>query len=315
MTTTTRQSGKPAHQLEEQSLHLGTHRLSFKRILAATDLSKESLTHLILAARMAKQSHARLYVLYSVLPELSYADGIAGLTPELDRMNVEHARKRLDEYVSGVPLLRTIKYEDIVMYGEPGSAIQETVQAKKIDLVVVGSHGRSGLNKLAVGSVAESVIRSMHSPVLVAGPRCSKVQRPLRSVLFASDLHVDSLRAAQYAASIAQDRNATLISAHVISLDDLTEPRDRMPAKQYAIRQLRQLVPVDAEERCRLQFEVEIGDVAKEILKMATDKKVDLIVLGARPSAAMADHAPWAKISQIIRDAACPVLVVPARAA
>jgi hypothetical protein len=97
------------------------------------------------------------------------------------------------------------------------------VQNYSIDLLVIGSHGRKGLAKLALGSVAEWAIRHLSCPVLVVGPKCNKVFGPVKSILFATDLVPDNLRSAQYANSIAQEYNATLRLMHVIPEGDTTE--------------------------------------------------------------------------------------------
>ena len=76
--------------------------------------------------------------------------------------------------------------------------------------------------------------------------------------------------------------------------------------------EFRRLLPNDAGHRGTLKVEVKTGDIAKEILPAAVANRADRIVLGARHGAPLADRLPRTKLSTIIREARCPVLVVPA---
>src|SRR5271154_4015303 len=88
-----------------ESSGLGPAGLRFRSILAATDCSPASETAVKLAARLAKEFHARLYVLHAVLPEL-YGVGVTGPVPELALMDLENARKHLHQYIEHIPELR-----------------------------------------------------------------------------------------------------------------------------------------------------------------------------------------------------------------
>lgn len=300
-------SNRPLNKKDE-SHHLGPLGLRFRSILAATDCSPASNTAVKLAARLAQEFHARLYVLHAVLPEL-YGVGVTGPVPELALKDLENARTRLHEYSERIPELRAVKHKEIVFLGSPSDAIQSAGQAHGIDLLVLGSHGRQGLAKLTLGSVAEWAMRRLTFPVLVAGPLCEKTFRPIRSILLATDLLRDSLRSAQYASSIAQDYNSRLTLMNVLYPASTAE--EQGDAELTAMAELRHLVPSEWEEWCTLQFEVKTGDIATATLESAQRSKADLIVLGAHHLPPLADHAPRTKLSAIIRGAHCPVLVVP----
>ncbi len=300
-------SNRPLNKKDE-SHHLGPLGLRFRSILAATDCSPASNTAVKLAARLAQEFHARLYVLHAVLPEL-YGVGVTGPVPELALKDLENARTRLHEYNERIPELRAVKHKEIVFLGSPSDAIQSAGQAHGIDLLVLGSHGRQGLAKLTLGSVAEWAMRRLTFPVLVAGPLCEKTFRPIRSILLATDLLRDSLRSAQYASSIAQDYNSRLTLMNVLYPASTAE--EQGDAELTAMAELRHLVPSEWEEWCTLQFEVKTGDIATATLESAQRSKADLIVLGAHHLPPLADHAPRTKLSAIIRGAHCPVLVVP----
>ena len=183
MTTTVSSSLKKEHENPQ----LGPAGLRFRSILVATDCSPASEIAVRLAARVAKESHAKLYVLHAILPEL-YGVDMRGPVPELALMDLQNARENLHKYVEHIPDLRTVKHKEIVFLGSASDAIQSAGESNGIDLLVLGSHGRHGLAKLTLGSVAEWAIGRLTYPVLVAGPMCDKSLRPIRSIVLATDL-------------------------------------------------------------------------------------------------------------------------------
>jgi nucleotide-binding universal stress UspA family protein len=296
-------------QKEHGNSRLGLVGLRFRAILVATDYSPASETAVKLAARLAKEFHAYLYVLHAVEPDLYVAD-MTGPVPDLQMVNLQVEHENLREYAEHIPELRTVKHKEIVFLGSPSDAIQSEGQANSIDLLVVGSHGRHGLAKLALGSVAEWAIRRLDYPVLVAGPVCDKTFRPIRSIVLATDLSGEAWRSIQYAGSLAQDYNASLTVMHV--LPPTGAPEEQQQVELQTLGKLRELLPSDCGEWCTLQYQVKTGDIAAAVIGLAQQNKANLIILRARHRSTLADHLPRTKLSAIIRGAHCPVLVVPA---
>jgi nucleotide-binding universal stress UspA family protein len=288
---------------------LGPVGLRFRSILVATDCSPASTSAVKAAARLAKEFHARLYVLHAIVPE-QYAVNLRGPFPELELMNLKTAHENLHKYAEHIPELRTVKHKEIVFLGSPDNAIQSAGEANGIDLLVLGSHGRQGIAKLTLGSIAEWAIRRLHYPVMVAGPLCDKRLLPIRSVVLATDLTDQALRSAQYASSIAQDYNARLTVVNVLGRGGAQE--EQTGAELSTEDKLHQVVPSDCGEWCSLKFEVRGGEIAPAILQSAQENKANLVVLSARRRPALADHMPRTKLSAIIRGSHCPVLVAPA---
>jgi len=298
------------HTVHENVIpHLETSPIHIKGILAATDLSEQARLGLKFGARLAKQLHSRFHVLYTVMPQLYVAD-TAVLSAELQKIEVERGEKRLHQHLSRIPEVRIIKHEEIAMCGPAPEAIAAIVDVKGIDLVVMGSHGRSGLGKIALGSVAEAVIRSTHCPALVVGPHCTRRFDPLKSMILATTLPAGSLRAAQYAMSLAKETGATLTVVHVVPDRVQTMGVFGVNVKERALGDLRQLMPNDPELRKRVNFEVVCGEPAEEIVAAARRLKASLVVMGVKEHSIMAEHAPWTKLSAVIREAPCPVLAI-----
>jgi nucleotide-binding universal stress UspA family protein len=294
----------------QDHLQLETRRLSFRSILAATDLSEEGTSSIKLAADLAFQYRSQLYVVHAVPPQI-YVPRVDQI--EATRKDLERIRYRLHAYNQDIPELRKVEYEEMVVCASPQTAIATTVISKKIDLLVVGSHGRQGVPKLALGSIAEWSIRHVHCPILVAAPKWNHATRERQSILFATSLRAESLRPAQYASSLAQEYNAELTLLHVVSPDD--PEFGSVTEQQNVLAKLHQLLPQNASDWCTPRFEVLSGEVANVVEKVASAIGATMIILGARVGGPLSEHAPWGILSKIIAEARCPVLVVPTHSA
>jgi len=297
------------HHKEAVSLHLGNSPIKIKGILAATDFSKQATLALKIAARLAKQLHSRFYILHAIMPQV-YAPGTGKLAPLLREVDTKQAQERLHRHSVKIPEVRTTKHEEFVLNGPPTEAMLDLVENKGIDLIVVGSHGRGGLKKLVLGSEAEAAIRHLRCPVLVVGPRCARLRVPLKSLVFATDLPTGSLRAAQYGMSIAQATGSIATLVHVLPTRENTEDPLLETEKEGAIKELGHLVPNDTELRKHVHFETAVGAPAEQIVQIADHVRAGLIIMGVREHRILADHAPWATLSEVIRSAHCPVLAV-----
>jgi universal stress protein A len=143
--------------------------LALKNILVATDFSSSSQTALIYGRALARQFGGRLHVLHAV--ELPVSDGTGaigyeGLTPELRTALEDAERGRLDDLVSADDRATLQATTAIRTLETPALAIGEYARREAIDLIVIGTHGRHGLTRLVMGSVAEQVVRTAPCPVL-----------------------------------------------------------------------------------------------------------------------------------------------------
>lgn len=293
-------------QAEPAETHLESTPIRIQDILVATDFSAQATEAAKVAARLAHLLDSRLYVLHAIPLQVYAGDS----TLIMQKAVEDEARESLRTYAAKIPQIRTMKHEEVVLSASATDAISMVVKEKKIGLVVVGSHGRSGLKKLVLGSVAESTVRQLRCPVLVVGPHCQLRPEPLKSVLLAADLLYSSLRPAQYAAAIVRQTGATLTIAHVLPASD---PRSTDPAQtERATMALRQLAPQDLYLEKRVHIETAVGAPGEELTAIAAKVNATLIVMGVHEHLAMADHLPWATMSQVVRSAPCPVLAVQA---
>lgn len=295
---------------EEHALHLETTLIRLREILVATDFSKEATEALKIAAWLARRFHSGLHVLYAETPRMVYALGSGVLAPSLQKIDRENAQALLHKYLVKIPEARIVRHEELVLFGPAAEAIRCAVEARGIDLVVVGSHGRSGLRKVLLGSVAEAAVRHVQCPVLIVGPNCVRRSGPLKSMLFATGLRAGSLRTAQYATSIALESGAALTVVHVLGASAKEGQESSETAARTAVKELSRLVPNDTELKKRVHFEITSGERVEEILRIAQKSRSGLIVMGVREHGVLAHHAPQATLSGVVRGARCPVLAV-----
>lgn len=287
--------------------HLETTPLSLKKIMVATDFSEQSQLAARYAARLAQQMRSQLELLHIVPSELYLTDPYV-LPAELEEAERARGMDALHEFAKNIPDLRIVRHKNIVLSGLAAESIIQVAEEHGIDLLVVGSHGRSGIKKLALGSVAEKVVRNLHCPVLVTGPQCTPQHEDVRSVLLAVDNPLHSLRAAQYAVAIAQQSGATLTVAHIYPA---VQPGDIDSSQiDSTLRELHSLVPSQLDLAKTVQFRTAKGGIPDEILNIASECKAGMIVTSPKDHAPLADHAIGSVLSELISKSHCPILAV-----
>jgi len=198
------------------------------------------------------------------------------------------------------------------------------------DLLVIGSHGRSGFERLLLGSVTENVVRKSPCPVMVVPPRAQDAAgaglihggRP--RILCAVDFSDASLGALEYAISLAEEADADLSLFHSIEvppelLEHIPVPADfdvdqcHAAARAACLHRLRELIPPPVRTYCQVDTVVAEGAAYRQVLRMAAEQKTDLIVMGVHGRGAVDVLVFGSNTARVIRAATCPVLIVPRR--
>ncbi len=282
-------------------------------VLIATDFSRCSSVAVNLGLELAHEYHAKASVVF-VLPSDNFL--LAG--PDAYLAAKDAARRDLLQLKS--ELRQTYSYiegEDyhlLLMEGEAAQSILDCALENKADMIVVGTHGRSGLGKILMGSVAERVFRQSPAPVMTVGPHLHHPGRGFapRNILLAADFTPASQCATRYAGSLARERDAKLTMLHVLNPDELSGVADRAEVMQGIERKLAALIGQEA-EGLQLCCRVEVGKVVPTILRTEAEIDADLLVMGVRSPLGLLDRLMWPNAYEIVREAACPVLTVRAK--
>jgi len=289
-------------------------RINFKHVLFLTDFSEPSCDALPFAAAIARGYGSRVHALHVLLPS-SYTymtPEVAGTLLDDQEESAKTEMERVEAQLTGLP-------RDIVI--ERGTSLWEVVsrlvKERDIDLIALGTHGRTGLKKALLGSFAEEVFRRSRVPVLMCGPAARVGAHNggrFHCVLFATDFNAVSWVAAPYSESLAQENQAQLMLLHVLPLPKpgkTIKPGDLSVAE--ATHRLEDLVPPEAELWCRPRTLVEHGNAAARILAAAKDYGADLIVLGVRgldTFAGIATRVQKDTAYDVVAHAPCPVLTI-----
>jgi nucleotide-binding universal stress UspA family protein len=185
------------------------------------------------------------------------------------------------------------------------------------DLVVMGTHGVSGFRRLLLGSVTEQVVRRASCPVLTVPPHASPGMEghvAFGTILCAVDFSGASTRALTYALSLAREAAGRLLLLHVLEWFDEEEE----PAVTHAFRtseedareELDELLPADVRSWRGLELVVGHGSPYVEVLRVAGDRRADLIVLGEHGRGAIDRTIFGSTAERVVRQATCPVLTV-----
>lgn len=296
--------------------------VTFKNILVATDFSDASKHALQCAAAITDSNQGNLFLLHAVPPEARLPVPLDPLPASADR-ELSEAKLNLEKVVSAEPLGH-LHPEEILERGPVGEVVLDAIQREKVDLLVLGTHGRTGIKKLVLGSVAEELFRRASCPVMTVGPS-AVASRPIRKVLFATDFGPSSIQALPYAIDFANQTGGELILLHLVSpfpVDYVgplwypgTDVIEREEAsKLESLKRLRDLLPSNSGLSCYVDHAVEVHLAPEGIVNFARQHDVDLIVMGLRESSMntprLSAHMPWATAYDVVCHAECPVLTI-----
>jgi nucleotide-binding universal stress UspA family protein len=300
--------------------------ISLKNILYATDFSHASESALPYAAALCRRFGSTLHVVHVVSDA-----NLMLMTGGVDYVSVEtiyaDALNEANEKIQQVTTrLGKIPCCPHVRHGRVWTNLSGILADNRIDLIVIGTRGRSGLGTLLLGSVAEDILRHAPCPVLTVGPKvCGRFRLPechansgelapveleLQQILYATNLTPASLTVAPVAIRLAGEFDARLTLIHMIKdCAEYANFQDRPGPIEDGVRQLQALVPKDAALAYEPESVIEFGPVPQGILKTAAEREADLIVLGAHP-ADHTTHSPWSTVHQVVSYATCPVVTV-----
>jgi nucleotide-binding universal stress UspA family protein len=233
-----------------------------------------------------------------------------------DDITVKAEKKKQEQREELRGTFAGLRPQILIEEGDLRSVFEKTITENDIDLLVMGTHGRTGVGKLLIGSVAEEIFRSAPCPVLTVGPRLAPEllqAAPISRILFATDFGPASSAAAAYAVGLALQCKACLTVVNVQEEPKLSNLSQWPQIEASTLRRLEDLVPLESTHWCVPDYQVERGEPAERILDVADQQGSNLIVLGIRPSgrvAGAATHLPFATAHRIVSRAACPVLTV-----
>jgi nucleotide-binding universal stress UspA family protein len=293
--------------------------VTFTQVLCPTDLSEASRPSLTYAAAVARRYGARLTVLHAVPPfgtlvvqSLEAGSSMPMVLPPLDDATAAVRAFALDA-------LAGLDADVVVQTGDPSWVIVEEAVAKAVDLIVMGTHGRGGFDRLLSGSLAEKVLRRASCPVLAIPPHAPAVAAGgtlFTQILCAVDFSPASEQALGFAIELGGAVTVAIVLEWLAEEAPVAHPEFDVAryrahlADDTGIR-LRALVQAaEVPAACRIDQVVAVGRAHREILRLAAEKGSDLIVMGAQGRGGVGLALFGSTTQQVVRGATCPVLVV-----
>jgi nucleotide-binding universal stress UspA family protein len=279
-----------------------------KLILCPTDFSEPATLALHYGKLLADCFNGRLVVLYadSFSPPPYFTSGqVEDLAKEIGRFKGaahEHLTRYVKEQIGA-----SSKVERVVAENQTVPAILLTAEERKVDMIVMGTHGRSGFNRLMLGSITEKVLHEADRPVLTIREKKNfekLFKDSIEQVLCPINYTEVALQALEHAVAISKCFGAELLVLHVI------ESRSSDVNEEVEHGHLCAWVSDDIRSRCSLKEMVRRGDAAEQIIDAASAGGCDMIVIGAQ-------HKPFHDTTvlgtttvRVTRHASCPVLTV-----
>jgi len=277
-----------------------------KSVLAPTDFSEHSLLAVRYAAAIASRCGSRLTIIHAhrFEPPLEFT------SRQIDRLARDEQRDRralhrqLREHATEA-VGTEVQAEMVVVEAAPVEAIMAEAERVSADLIVMGTHGRSGVNRLLMGSVAENVVRRALCPVLTVRQKehgfIVEGHIQLQRILLPLTPDPASMQAASVACGLSKAFGAELTVIHSI------EPGREAAPEPFS------WIPEDMRSHCTFHTVVRKGDAAEQIVTQAREHNSDLIVIAGR-------HRPFLEATvfgsttvRVMRHAPCPALIVPVR--
>ena len=293
--------------------------LEIKLILCPIDFSEFSVRAYRHALSLAEHYQAKLVAQHVVElwrhPSASFAAS-AGLYEEFEQALRESGSKQLQEFVKN-HTHDEIQPELVVQQGIAPDSILTFAQAQKTDVIVMGTHGRRGFDRLMLGSVTDRVMRRAPCPVLAVGKQSLDSMAPdeerhhprhLSRILFCTDFSENSERALNYAISATAEYDAELTLLHV--LEGVSSPVKAEEAMAAAGERLDKLIPREGRKTLKIKTAVRIGKPYWQIIQLALEAQIDLVTMGVHGRGEL-DLAVFGSTTyRVMQLGSCPVLAV-----
>ena len=279
--------------------------ISFQQLLVASDLTDASENAINYAKAIAKRygSHILLVHVSTSVNRIPIPEG-----GWIEDQSVQRIEEQVE--AQGVALREAGFLADAInAYGSVRTEIQSLAYAHRADLIVLGTHGRKGLERLILGSEAESIMRHLDCPVLTVGPTVpppsSEVWNP-QDIICGINLDAQSAQVAAYGYVLALNGGATFTLFHV---ENLANPPDEDTWQTFE-KNFDDALPEGVPRKWPARSFIAKERPAASIVDAAKKRHSDLIVLGAGHSGFAITHLRPGVLPQVLIDAPCPVLTV-----
>jgi nucleotide-binding universal stress UspA family protein len=277
---------------------------SLKNILFATDFSEASMKAFPYVELLAKKFGASVFACHIITPA-SLATAAPQAAPYLYEAEYNGATEELDNIVRS-PQLGGIKAKPLLSSGILGDTLLEEITNNHIDLVVAGTHGRTGLRRFLLGSAVEEICRVATCPVLTVGPELPSIAAGFGRVLVPTDLSYESMRSLPLVVRLCSAYGSAVTVLHVLPAETANNP-DASKLSKPLYKSMIQVVEPQL-GGLKAEFVMESGETADTILKVAREKGCDLIAMGIKSAFLHGFRVQTSVAYRVMAGAHCPVI-------
>jgi len=281
--------------------------MEIRQILSPVDFSELSAHALRYASMLARCGNARLVAAYaeSFSPPPYFTEGQLGELERQFRDAFRGAESALRRFVDAELDTEAASTTEVrIVEAMPVDGIRRLTREIKTDLIVMGTHGRSGVNRLMLGSVAERLLRESDVPVLTVRRDTAAAMTPPKTILCPVNNTPAAREALLMAAHLARCFGGNVVALHV---------KEGHPGQ--GIGDLCAWVPDEIRSHCTIKELTREGEAAEEIVSLAKETPCDLLVIGARHRRFFDSTVLGSTTARVVRHAPCPVLTVYAKTA
>lgn len=281
-------------------------RIALKDILFATDFSEASEHALPYLRLIATKFHSAVHLCH-IERRAPLAGSLA--STEVFEATAKVTAERLTALLNA-PQLRGLNLNLALGSGKIKDELLNVIRDRNIDLVVAGTHGRSGWRKAALGSVAEEIIHCATCPVLVVGPSTgSRGDGGFGKILLPVDLTDSHDKVLPYVALLGSEFSSQVTVLHVIPDHEAESTGDPRAVRRAIQRALEKTVAPRLEPFVG-EFVVEHGEPGETIVEVARERGIDLIAMGIRHNSNHTKQLRSGVAYKVITEAGCPVLAI-----
>jgi nucleotide-binding universal stress UspA family protein len=277
----------------------------FKNILFATDFSDYSQQALSYVTDLARKFGSKIHLCHVVIPS-QLVIGAPEAVPYLYEAERTTSAEQLDELRRSLEI-EGLKANTILASGPLADELTRAITENDIDLIVIGTHGRTGIRRLMLGSAAEVICRIATCPVLSVGPDVFGQEKlRFRRILVPTDFSEHSVEILPYVLEIARESRSSITFLHVIPTNAAVNVNARLLAED-ARRTLKRVFTREC-SAFNPQFLIEFGDTTEAILRAAQETQADLIAMGIKNAFPAGIHLRSGVAYGVMAEARCPVL-------
>jgi len=286
--------------------------ITIKKILCPVDFFPASDAAVTYAADLAGNYEAAVHLLHVITPMAVGMYEYPIDTSEIMKSWEERAAEEMAKLVKRVKEAG-MEAESEIRFGDAYDEIKQAIETLKPDIIVMGTHGRRGVQRWFLGSTTERLLRHSPVPLVTISSNGEKPAVPrFKRILVTTDFSDGTADALAYAFSLAQENESQITLLHVVhDVAADVSGKYRESLMEGVRKQLDDLVPAEAKDWCDIKTRVETGAPYRIILRILEDEKIDLLVMNIHGKGMLDRALLGSTAERVVRMAPCPVMAIP----